>query len=186
MYPLAECLNNQVRELPSHRWRLFLRHSCPAPTLWLRTRPWRTTTAQRPLVATSRRQPRNHPWCRGAVVADSARRIGHALWRALDACRLASRRGSSAPIPRIGAAATLPPRSLGSANVELEECCGSRRRVNLRRDQARTHYTNHLGPRAPVVPGSMAFPHDGCWRVVGKSGDNTLRATVWVVSLTER
>jgi hypothetical protein len=53
-------------------------------------------------------------------------------------------------------------------------------------DEAVTHYTNHLGPRAPVVPGSMAFPREGCWRVVGKSGDNRLRATIWVVALRER
>ena len=53
-------------------------------------------------------------------------------------------------------------------------------------DEALTHYTNHLGPKAPVVPGAMSFPHEGCWRVVGKSGDNTLRATVWVVALRER
>lgn len=53
-------------------------------------------------------------------------------------------------------------------------------------EPAQASYTNHLGPRAPVIPGSMAFPREGCWRVVGKSGDNTLRATVWVVSLTEK
>jgi hypothetical protein len=53
-------------------------------------------------------------------------------------------------------------------------------------DHARALYSNHLGPRAPVVPGGMAFPHEGCWRIVGRSGDNTLRATVWVVALRER
>jgi hypothetical protein len=52
--------------------------------------------------------------------------------------------------------------------------------------EAHAHYTNHLGPRAPVIPGTMSFPHEGCWRVVGKAGDNTLRATVWVVALRER
>jgi hypothetical protein len=53
-------------------------------------------------------------------------------------------------------------------------------------ERAEASYTNHLGRRAPVIPGGMSFPREGCWRVVGKSGDNTLRATVWVVSLTEK
>jgi hypothetical protein len=51
--------------------------------------------------------------------------------------------------------------------------------------RARTRYTNHLGPNAPVIPGFMAFPHEGCWKVVGRSGDATLRATIWVVVLAE-
>ena len=51
--------------------------------------------------------------------------------------------------------------------------------------RARTGYTNHLGPNSEVIPGFMAFPHEGCWRVAGRSGDATLRATIWVVVLRE-
>jgi hypothetical protein len=68
-------------------------------------------------------------------------------------------------------------RARGMLRVEITSLDGDER--------ARASYTNHLGPRAPVIPGAMSFPREGCWRVVGKSGDNTLRATVWVVSLTD-
>jgi hypothetical protein len=53
------------------------------------------------------------------------------------------------------------------------------------RERAKADYTNHLGPDSGVIPGGMSFPREGCWRVVGRSGDNTLRATIWVVSLTD-
>jgi hypothetical protein len=43
------------------------------------------------------------------------------------------------------------------------------------------HYTNHLGPDSEVIPGSIIFPHPGCWRVTGKSGRATLRATIRVL-----
>lgn len=51
---------------------------------------------------------------------------------------------------------------------------------------ARGDYTNHLGTNSRVVPGGMVFPREGCWRVTGKSGRATLRATIWVISLDER
>ena len=52
-------------------------------------------------------------------------------------------------------------------------------------DRAQALYRRR-NPTRPVVPGGMAFPHEGCWRVIGRSGDNTLRATVWVAALRDR